>query len=297
MRRSACHYGSAILCSTSAEIQSKNTSAGRWRYRCDWKEGTLKKLFVGQPLGWPLILLTTGALLAVCGLPKRSFAGAESSNAFGSLTTGETASRAAGQAVLQKPPEFPIVKTPIPTRVMVQSPAETNTALQIICLFESAPQNALHGSLVETNEKLKGLLEAIRRPTLFRGELGETILISPRAGSLGARRLLIIGLGDSETFTPQRMELVGTIAYRESERLRVANPFFAPTVLDGGVTKYTTGQVAEEFYAGFLRAARAESTLREAGASPRQVVHSFTYLAGGSHATDTRQGLERALAD
>ncbi|MGB7282552.1 MAG: M17 family peptidase N-terminal domain-containing protein [Candidatus Acidiferrum sp.] len=257
----------------------------------------VKKLFVGRPLAWPLIFLTTGALLAVCGLPKRGIAQAEGGEPFGSVATGEAASRTAGQSVQRKPTEFPIAKTPIPTRVMVESPAETNTALQIICLFESAPQNALHGSLAEANEKLKGLLDAIRRPTLFRGELGETILISPPAGSFGARRLLIVGLGDSETFTPQRMELVGTIAYRESARLRVANPFFAPTVLDGGVTKYTTGQVAEEFYAGFLRAARTEKTLRGAGASPGQMVQSLTYLAGGSHATDTRQGIERALAD
>ena len=121
--------------------------------------------------------------------------------------------------------ELQIPNSTIATQVLVRSPAETDTELQIICLFESAPENTLHGSLVEANERLKGLLDKIRTPTLFRGELGETILVVPPAGSLAARKLLIIGLGDSQTFTPQRLELVGSIAYNESNRLGGAHPF------------------------------------------------------------------------
>jgi hypothetical protein len=69
---------------------------------------------------------------------------------------------------------------------------------------------------------------------------------------------LLIGLGDPATFTPPRMELVGSIVYRESNRLRIAHPYLAPTVIDGGVTKFGTGQVAESFIAGFLRGARTD---------------------------------------
>lgn len=116
----------------------------------------------------------------------------------------------------------------MPVQVLVQSPADTNTELQIICLFQSVPENALHGSLIEINQKLQGLLEPIRKPSLFRGDLGETLLIAPSTGNLAAKNLLIIGLGDSETFTPQRMELVGTIAYRESERLHIRHPILPP---------------------------------------------------------------------
>jgi hypothetical protein len=36
-------------------------------------------------------------------------------------------------------------------------------------------------------------------------ELGETLLLAPPAGSLGAKKLLIIGLGDSRTFSPQNV--------------------------------------------------------------------------------------------
>jgi hypothetical protein len=198
--------------------------------------------------------------------------------------------RPAGAATQAKPAQMQIPDAPIATRVLAQSPAATDTELQIICLFESAPQNTFHGSLVEMNEKLKGLLGQIREPALFRGEL------VPPAGSLGAKKLLIIGLGDSETFTPQPLELVGSIAYNESNRLGVAHLFFAPTVLDGGVTRYTTGQASENFMSGFLRAARAEKMLKNAGASQGQVLQDLTYLAGATHAADTAQGIERAIA-
>jgi len=117
----------------------------------------------------------------------------------------------------------------------------------------------------------------------------------PPSGSLAAKKLLIIGLGDSETFTPQRMELIGSIAYRESNRMGIAHPFFAPTILDGGVTKFTTDQMSEKFFAGFLRAARTEKILKDAGASRGQVVQELTFLAGAKHAAGTQQGIERAF--
>ena len=90
-----------------------------------------------------------------------------------------------------------IANAPIPIRILIQSPAETKTDLQVICLFRSSPVNTLHGSLAETNEKLKGLLDRVRKPELFGGEPGETLLIGPPKGSIAAKKLLIIGLGDS----------------------------------------------------------------------------------------------------
>jgi hypothetical protein len=204
--------------------------------------------------------------------------------------------QAVGVATQERPAEIQIPNGPLPIRILVQSPADTVTDLQVICLFQSSPSNSLHGSLIEIDEKLKGLLERVRKPPLFRGELGETILITPPAGSLNARKLLVIGLGDSETFAPQRMELVGSILCREANRLGVAHPFFAPTILDGGVTKFGTGQVSEQVVSGFLRAAHMERALIDAGASQGQTVQDLTFLAGPTHASDTQQGIEKAIA-
>ncbi len=195
-----------------------------------------------------------------------------------------------------QPVPIDVPKAPIPVQILAQGPADTNTDLQVICLFRSSPENTLHGSLVETNEKLKGLLDRVRKPNLFRGELGETLLISPPKGAMGAKKLLIIGLGDSQTFSVDRMQLAGEILYTEASRLGVAHPFFAPTILDGGVTRFATGQVSEQVLRGFLRAAAIEKALKDAGASASSSVAALTFLAGAKNVSSTREGIEKAIS-
>jgi hypothetical protein len=195
----------------------------------------------------------------------------------------------------QAPAVIDIVNAPVPIQVLVQSPAETKTDLQVVCLFRSSPENSLHGSLTEINEKLKGLLDRVRKPGLFGGELGETLLIVPPKDSLGARKLLIIGLGDSQTFSPARMQLVGEILYAEASRLGVVHPYFAPTILDGGVTNFATGEVAGQVITGFLNAAATDKTLRAANASASQPLTALTFLAGAKNADNSRRGIEKAI--
>lgn len=200
----------------------------------------------------------------------------------------------AGLAQTQ-PAEIRITDGPIPIRVLAQSPADSNTELQVICLFRSDPANALHGSLLELNEKLKGILDRIRNPTLFRGDLAETLLLTPPPGTIAAKKLLIVGLGDFQSFTPERMELVGSVVFREAGRLGAAHPFFAPTLLDGGMTKYTTGQISEQVIRGFLRAAATQKVLDEANAAVGGI-QNLTFLAGAKNAASTQQGIEKAIA-
>ena len=121
------------------------------------------------------------------------------------------------------------------------------------------------------------------------------MLIAPPKGGLGAKQLLIIGLGDSLSFSPQRMQLVGEVLYSEAARIGAAHPFFAPTILDGGVSKFTTGEVAEQVIRGFLRAASIDKILRDAHASGARVT-ALTYLAGAKNVDSTRAGIEKAIA-
>jgi hypothetical protein len=195
-----------------------------------------------------------------------------------------------------QPAQLEVPNATIPTHVLVQSPAETKTALQVICLFQSDPANTLHGSLSEINQKLGGLLDQIRKPASFAGILAETLLITPPPGKMSAKQILIIGLGDSRLYTPQRMELVGSIVYREANRLRVEHPFFAPTVLDGGVTGFSTGDTAGWFIRGFLRAKDTEKQLVGAGASNGAAIRELTFLAGATHARDALDGIAKGYA-
>ena len=111
----------------------------------------------------------------------------------------------------------------LPVDVLVEGPTKAPGDLQVICLFSSKPENKLLASLAEMDEQLGGALTTVRTTALFRGDLGETMLITPKPGVIAAKRLLIVGLGDRTTFTAEREELVGEIVYAESERLRVSS--------------------------------------------------------------------------
>ncbi len=204
---------------------------------------------------------------------------------------------AAPLAAQSAPQSLEVTRAPLAIRVLVQSPADTAAELQVICLFQATKANPLSGSLQEIDDKLHGLLSDVRRPVLFNATLGETLLLTPPAGTLPAKRVLIVGLGDSYTFAPERMELVGSVVYREAQRLGVRDLFFAPTIKDGGVDKFTTGEVSEHFMRGFLYAMDAEQVLIADHASPGEPPRSLTYLAGPKFAEDTQRGIEKALAE
>jgi hypothetical protein len=183
----------------------------------------------------------------------------------------------------------------LPVSVLSKGPSDSDTDLLVFCLFRSSPRNKLSASLVETDDKLHGLLTEVRRPGLFNGELGETMMLTPAPGTMKPRKVLIIGLGDSQTFTPARMYLIGKIAFLEADRLGVAHPFFAASILDGGVTKFTTGEVATFVVGGFRDALALEQTLHARGGAGPPVVADFTYLAGPKNVSSTTAGIAKAM--
>ena len=68
------------------------------------------------------------------------------------LTSTSVIALIAGSMAYAQPASIDIKGAPIPIQILAQSPAETTTDLQAICLFRSSPVNTLHGSLTETNE-------------------------------------------------------------------------------------------------------------------------------------------------
>jgi hypothetical protein len=122
-----------------------------------------------------------------------------------------------------------------------------------------------------------------------RGMLGETLVITPPPGGLGARRLLLIGLGDSQDFAHGSRRRDSLCRGQPSRR---GPSVLRPTILDGGVTRFTTG-------GGCVTDCRrlpARRGLPDEKAAAGQVVASLTYLAGASNVASTRAGIERAVA-
>lgn len=186
--------------------------------------------------------------------------------------------------------------TPFKVDVLATSPVVTDTDMQILCLFRATPKNKLDGALTLTDNALKGLLAQVRGQQKFGGLLGETLLITPPPGTMKAKHLLLIGMGDSETFSPERMRLIGKIVVRESDRLGVSHPYFAPTVKDGGVSKFTTGQISEQVILGARDAYSLAQYLQTQNADSGPKVTQITYLAGKEYASTTQDGITKAFA-
>ena len=131
---------------------------------------------------------------------------------------------------------------------LVEGPATAVTPLQIACVFEytegdifnspPALPAALNG-VVHLDEALNGIITDLRKSGKFSGHTFETIVITPPAGKLKAPKLLLIGLGDRNKFTPGLMISVGSVALREAMNAGVTNFAFASDLKDGGIASPT----------------------------------------------------------
>ncbi|HEX4383845.1 MAG TPA: M17 family peptidase N-terminal domain-containing protein, partial [Myxococcales bacterium] len=114
-------------------------------------------------------------------------------------------------------------------QVKVQAPSGQETPLQIACVFKyvegdltnpPALPAALNGML-HLDDSLHGLITDLRKSGRFAGHALETLLIVPPAGTIPARQLLLVGLGDRNAFKPEMMKRVGAVGMREALRLGV----------------------------------------------------------------------------
>lgn len=185
----------------------------------------------------------------------------------------------------------------------VQSPASQETPLQIVCLFEytegdiynspPALSKELNG-LVHVDEALKGLITDLRKTNRFEGKRLETLLILPPSGSIAAKRLLLIGLGNRNDFKADIMRLVGVVGMREALRLGVESYSHASDLKDAGIDS-PTGEVAGNVIKGALQAFQTQSYLKERQASDPLTVTKITLLAGPAYFEDSQKAIEKVI--
>lgn len=187
---------------------------------------------------------------------------------------------------------------------LVQGPSSADAQLQVACVFEytdgdifnapALPAN-LNG-LVHLDEALKGELTKIRQTGQFQGHALETILITPPSGSMSAKKLLLIGLGDRNKFTPDLMTSVGEVAAREAMRLGVSNFAFASDLKDAGIDS-PTALVAGNVVRGIVHANRSESYLKEHKLSTTKKIEKVYLLAGPAFFETAGGGISEAISE
>ncbi|WP_083252176.1 M17 family peptidase N-terminal domain-containing protein [Pedobacter steynii] len=187
---------------------------------------------------------------------------------------------------------------------VVQGPSAQVSDLQIACVFEytegdifntpPALPPALNG-LVHLDQDMEGLLTEIRKSGKFHGHANETILISPPKGTIGSKKLLLIGLGDRDKFSPDLMTGVGSVAMREAINLGVDNFSFASDLKDAGIDS-PTALVAGNVVRGIFEAYRTQTWLKEKKMSTFKPISKVILLAGPAFFTTAGEGIQEAIA-
>lgn len=186
---------------------------------------------------------------------------------------------------------------------VVQSPSAQETPLQIVCLFEYTENDIFNSppalskelnGMVHVDEALKGLITELRKTNRFEGKRLETLLITPPPGSIAAKKLLLIGLGNRNDFKPEVMRLVGVIGMREALRLGVTNYAHASDLKDAGMDS-PTEQVAGNVIQGALEAYRTQNYLRGKHASDPLTVTKITLLAGPAYLQESQDGIRKKV--
>jgi len=188
----------------------------------------------------------------------------------------------AGAPAATVPPEKSIAAPrDIKLSVKMIGPVTQTTDLQIICVLqhEAAGDKYLE-AMIDFNEKMGGLLSALRDRGEFAGELGETLLFTPPPGSIAPKRVLLIGVGPESDLTLDRLRLVGAIAARESVRIGAPKVSFAPTLRDQGSSRIDVAEGDEAFVQSFLLAYDTERRLQEQGLAPSFQMTELVIEAG-----------------
>jgi hypothetical protein len=190
----------------------------------------------------------------------------------------------AGDASAPKENIFETKPLGIQMSIKMIGPYGQESDLQMICLFKhKSSGDNYQGAAVATDEHLGGLLSAMRNRGEFVGELGETFLFTPPAGSVPAKRFLVLGLGEEKELSLDSLRVIGRIAAREAVRLQARHVAWAPVIRDEGNTTIEVGAGDRAFAEQMLAAYDTEKRLQAQGLAPQFSIESVVIEAGPAY--------------
>src|SRR5207245_11645396 len=99
-------------------------------------------------------------------------------------------------------------------------PQGIDVHLQIMGYFNrKAAGDTVLSVIVDFDKMMGGPIKALRDRGEFIGEEQETLLLTPPAGVMKPRKVLLVGYGDDSKFSLDVIRRVGTTAVREAIRL------------------------------------------------------------------------------
>jgi leucyl aminopeptidase len=184
-------------------------------------------------------------------------------------------------------------------KVRMEGPYTADTPLQVVCYFKFTAEGAkrMTGAPVELDKELGGVISELRERGEFAGDEFETLLLIPPKGSIKAKALLLVGLGEEDSLSLARMERVGRVALREASRLGVRRVAFAPLIRDQGNKKLGTGDVESAVVKGALLAYDTERRLQKEGLVREWTLDAWEVEAGTAYFDETVTGVKRGLTE
>ncbi|MEH2380875.1 MAG: M17 family peptidase N-terminal domain-containing protein [Nostoc sp.] len=163
------------------------------------------------------------------------------------------------------------------------APYSQETELQIITVFKHKPGgDTLISAAADLDKDLGGLITSIRDRGEFVGNELETFLIVPPQNSIKPKLLLLIGLGDEQNLSLDTMQRVGTVALRESVRLKATHVSFAPILRDQNNATLDTGDVVKAVAQNVILAYDTEKRLQKQGLAQSFIVREWVFEAGSA---------------
>ena len=189
-------------------------------------------------------------------------------------------------------PDGPTIK------VRMQGPYDAEVPLQVVCYFKhKAAGDTTKGAAVTLDEKLGGVIAALRNRGEFGGDEHETLLLDAPEGSIKADRLLLIGVGDEASLSVETMERVGRTALREASRLGTERVAFAPLLRDQGNSSLGVGDVERAVVRGMRLAYDTERRLGREGLAAPYTLKEWVVEAGPAYFDETVTGVRNGIAD
>jgi hypothetical protein len=212
--------------------------------------------------------------------------------AIPAITSADDAAQAPAETKLSGPDGLPVI-------VRMQGPYDADVPLQIVCYFKrtDSSDQRMAGAPVELDKRLGGVIGALRSRGEFSGDALETLLIDVPAGTIKAKRLLLIGLGDEPSLSRDVMERVGRIALREAARLGSEIVAFAPLIKDQGNDSIPAREVETAVTRGVLLAYDTDKRLQKQGLSKAFTLKQWIVEAGPKYYDETVTGVDRAIEE
>ena len=185
----------------------------------------------------------------------------------------------------------------VKVKVRMEGPYTADVPLQVVCYFKYTPEGAkrMGGAPVELDKRLGGVIASLRERGEFAGNQLEMILIAPPQGSIKAKALLLVGLGNEDALSPELMEAVGRVSLREAAGLGASRVAFAPLIRDQGNTKIATGEVGRAVVRGMLLAYDTEKRLQKEGLAKAYTLDQWNVEAGPMYFDETIEGVQKAI--